>query len=227
MIGEEGLAMLASSRVAVFGLGGVGSACAEALVRGGVGSFLFVDKDEVEPSNLNRQAIAFVSTIGRPKAEVMSAMAKDINPDANVDAVQEFVRSDNIDALLVPFPRPDYIVDAFDTLSVKAEIMQYAQRHDIPLVSAMGGANKTDPTRLEFAKLSDTRVCPLCREMRKIARDRGIGDVTVLFSDEPPVKVPAKEDAERSQKTELGTMSYFPPTMGLMIAGYVIQQLLR
>ena len=97
----------------------------------------------------------------------------------------------------------------------------------IPIVSAMGGANKTDPTMLEFAKLSKTRVCPLCREMRKIARDRHLEDVTVLFSAEQPVKVSAREGAERVEKTELGTLSYFPPTMGLMIASYVIRELLR
>lgn len=226
MIGDDGLASLARARVAVFGLGGVGSACAESLVRGGVGSFLFVDKDEVEPSNLNRQAVAFLNTMGRPKAEVMRAMALDINPDAQVDALQEFVNADNIDELLGAFPKPDFIVDAFDTLSVKAELMEYAARNGIRIVSAMGGANKTDPTLLEFADLADTCICPLCREMRKIARDRGIEGVTVLFSPEVPVKVPAKEGAERHEKTELGTLSYFPPTMGLMIAGYVIRELL-
>ncbi len=226
MIGDDGLERLTRARVAVFGLGGVGSACAESLVRGGVGSFLFVDKDVVEPSNLNRQAVAFLSTMGRPKAEVMRAMALDINPDAQVDALQEFVNADNIDELLGAFPKPDFVVDALDTLSVKAELMEYAARNGIRIVSAMGGANKTDPTLLEFADLSETRICPLCREMRKIARDRGIEGVTVLFSPEVPVKVPAKEGAERHEKTELGTLSYFPPTMGLMIAGYVIRELL-
>ncbi len=226
MIGADGLARLARSRVAVFGLGGVGSACAESLVRGGVGGFLFVDKDDVEPSNLNRQAVAFLSTMGRPKAEVMRAMARDINPDVQVDALREFVNAGNIDELLGSFPKPDFIVDAFDTLSVKAELMQYAARNGIRIVSAMGGANKTDPTMLRFADLADTSICPLCREMRKIARDRGIEGVTVLYSPEAPMKVAAKEGAERHEKTELGTLSFFPPTMGLMIAGYVIRELL-
>lgn len=226
MVGEDGLATLAGARVAVFGLGGVGSACAESLARSGVGSFLFVDKDDVEASNINRQAIAFMSTVGWPKCEVMASMALDINPDAQVDALREFVNADNIDELMAAFPRPDFIVDAFDTLSVKAELMQYAARNGIRIVSAMGGANKTDPTMLEFADLADTRICPLCREMRKIARDRAIEGVTVLYSPEVPVKVPSKEGAERHEKTELGTLSYFPPTMGLMIAGYVIRELL-
>lgn len=226
MIGKDGLERLAAARVAVFGLGGVGAACAEALVRGGVGSFLFVDKDVVEPSNLNRQAIAFESTLGQPKTEVMRAMAHDIAPEVAVDTVQAFINADTIDTLLAPFSKPDYIVDAFDTLSVKATLMQYAHDANIPLISAMGGANKTDPTLLTFADLADTRVCPLCREMRKIARDRAIEGVTVLYSPEAPVRVRAQEGAERHEKTELGTMSYFPPTMGLMIAGYVMRELL-
>lgn len=227
MIGEDGLAKLASARVAVFGLGGVGSACAESLVRAGIGSFLFVDKDNVEPSNLNRQAIAFISTIGRPKTEVMREMALDINPEAQIDTLQSFVNNENIAELMSGFARPDYIVDAIDTLSVKASLIGYAQAAGIPIISAMGGANKTDPTQLTFARLSKTNVCPLCREMRKISRDRGLEDTVVLYSPEQPVKVEAQKNAERVEKTELGTLSYFPPTMGLMIASYVIRMLLK
>lgn len=226
LIGEDGLAKLAQSTVAIFGLGGVGSSCAEALVRGGVGNFLFIDKDDVEPSNLNRQALAFISTIGKPKTEVMTSMAKDINPDVNCTAIKEFVKSDNVAQIMEDAPHLDYIVDAIDTLSVKASVIEYANSISVPVVSAMGGANKTNPTLLEFADLSKTRVCPLCREMRKIARDRSIEQVDVLFSPETPIKVAAKEGAERSEKTELGTFSFFPPIMGQMIAGYVIRRLL-
>ncbi len=226
MIGEEGLLRLASARVAVFGLGGVGASCAEALVRGGVGSFLFVDKDEVEPSNINRQAIAFVSTVGCRKVDVMREMAFDINPDVQVDVLDAFVKRENIGALMAAFPGPDYIVDALDTLTAKLALMLYAREEGIPILCAMGGANKTDPTQLAFADLFDTRVCPMCREMRKIARDNGVDGVPVLYSPERPVRVPAKEGAERSEKTELGTYSYFPPIMGQMMAGYVIQAIL-
>lgn len=227
IIGEDGLAKLAQSTVAVFGLGGVGSSCAEALVRGGVGNFVLIDKDDVEPSNLNRQALAFISTIGMPKVDVMSKMAADINPDVNCMTIREFVKSDNVAEIMKDAPRLDYIVDAIDTLSVKASVIEYARSIDVPAISAMGGANKTDPTLLEFADLSKTRVCPLCREMRKIARDRNIDGVDVLFSSETPIKVPAKEGAERSEKTELGTFSFFPPIMGQMIAGFVIRRLLE
>lgn len=227
LIGQEGIARLAASRVFVFGLGGVGAACAEALVRGGVGSFLFIDKDEVEPSNLNRQAIAFLSTIGQRKVDAMEAMAKDINPEAAVQTLDAFVHEESIAELMAPFAKPDFIVDALDTLTAKAAIARYAERISVPLISSMGMANRRDPTKLAFAKLEDTQGCPFCREMRKIARDRSITNMAVLYSTEKPMKVEPLPGAERSQKTELGTFSYMPPVAGQMIAGYVIQALLQ
>lgn len=227
LLGDEGLAKLAASRVCVIGLGGVGSACAEALVRGGVGSFLFVDKDVVEPSNINRQAIAFLSTVGQRKVDVMRAMAADIDPDAQVDTLAAFVLEENADELLDAFLRPDYVVDAVDTLTAKAAIARYAQARGIPVISSMGMANRTDPTCLRFANLFDTQGCPFCREIRKIVRDRGIGDFPVLYSTERPVKVQPAEGAARRDRTELGTHSYMPPVAGQMIAGFVIQQLLK
>lgn len=227
LLGEEGIRKLTSASVAVIGLGGVGSACAESLVRAGIGSFLFIDKDVVEPSNLNRQAIAFMSTIGREKIDVMSAMARAINPDAQIEAVRAFVLEETIDEIMAPHARPDIIVDAVDTLTAKAAIASYAQRQGIPAISAMGMANRSDPTALTFARLFDTEGCPFCREMRKICRARGITDMEVLYSTERPAKVRPQEGAARSEKTELGTHSYMPPVAGLMIAGYVVQQLLK
>lgn len=227
LLGEEGMRALAQARVAVIGLGGVGSACAESLVRAGVGSFLFVDKDTVEESNINRQAIAFMSTVGQRKVDVMTAMAHDINPDAQVDALHAFVLEETIDELLAGFPPPDVIVDAVDTLTAKAAIAGYAERRGIPSVSAMGMANRSDPTALRFAPLFQTEGCPFCREMRKICRARGIADMQVLYSTERPAKVRPAEGAARSEKTELGTHSYMPPVAGLMLAGYVVQRLLE
>ncbi len=226
LIGDEGLRTLEQACVFVFGLGGVGSACAEALVRGGIGSFLFVDKDAVELSNLNRQVLAFKSTIGQRKVDIMRAMAHDIAPDTHVEVLDAFVREENIAELLDPYPRPDFIVDAFDTLTAKAAIALYAAAHDVPVISAMGMANRTDPTKLSFARLTKTSGCPFCREMRKIARDRGIADIDVLYSTEKPLKVMPEEGAARSEKTELGTFSYMPPVAGQMMAGFVIQALL-
>lgn len=226
MIGKEGLKKLASSSVCVFGLGGVGSACAEILARSGIGTLVVIDKDDVEPSNINRQAIAFQSTVGKPKVDVMAAMAKDINPEIDVIPKKAFVRYQTIDQIMSELPKVDYFVDAVDTLTAKAAIAMYAQEKQIPSISAMGGANKTDPTKLEFADLFDTHICPLCRELRKIARDNKIDEMHVLYSPEKPVPVKAQEGAERSEKTELGTMPYFPPIMGEMIASYVIRDLL-
>lgn len=226
VIGDAGVERLARSCVAVFGVGGVGSSCAEALVRGGVGTLVFVDRDVVEPSNVNRQAIAFASTVGRPKVDVMAAMARDINPDVRVFCHEGFVL-DDVDAVLAGMPRPDYIVDAVDTVKAKLSLAQYAQREGIPIVASMGGANKLDPTRLRFADLYETQNCPLSRAVRKQARTAGIERLTVLYSDEPPVKVAEAAGAARRERTELGTMSYMPPIMGQMIAGYVIRDLLR
>lgn len=226
VIGDAGVERLARSCVAVFGIGGVGSSCAEALVRGGVGTLVFVDRDVVEPSNVNRQAIAFSSTVGRPKVDVMAAMARDINPDVRVFCHEGFVL-DDVDAVLAGMPRPDYIVDAVDTVKAKLSLAQYAQREGVPIVASMGGANKLDPTRLRFADLYETQNCPLSRAVRKQARTAGIERLTVLYSDEPPVKVAEAAGAARRERTELGTMSYMPPIMGQMIAGYVIRDLLR
>lgn len=226
VIGDAGVERLARSCVAVFGIGGVGSSCAEALVRGGVGTLVFVDRDVVEPSNVNRQAIAFSSTVGRPKVDVMAAMARDINPEVRVFCHESFVL-DDVDAVLAGMPRPDYIVDAVDTVKAKLSLAQYAQREGVPIVASMGGANKLDPTRLRFADLYETRNCPLSRAVRKQARTAGIERLTVLYSDEPPVKVAEAAGAARRERTELGTMSYMPPIMGQMIAGYVIRDLLK
>ena len=226
VIGDAGVERLARSCVAVFGIGGVGSSCAEALVRGGVGTLVFVDRDVVEPSNVNRQAIAFASTVGRPKVDVMAAMAHDINPDVRVFCHEGFVL-DDVDAVFAGMSRPDYIVDAVDTVKAKLSLAQYAQREGIPIVASMGGANKLDPTHLRFADLYETRNCPLSRAVRKQARTAGIERLTVLYSDEPPVKVAEAAGAARRERTELGTMSYMPPIMGQMIAGYVIRDLLR
>ena len=239
VIGEEGVARLEAATVVVFGVGGVGASCAEALVRGGVGGLVFVDGDEVQLSNVNRQAIAFRSTVGRRKVEVMRAMALDINPDARVIIHDAFVLPEDVPAIIEHGPRPDYLVDTVDTVVTKLALALYAQEHGIPLISSMGAANKTDPTRLRFSNLYDTQGCPLCRAMRKQARTKGIERLQVLYSDEAPQVVmrPVADggEGEGAQsrtgaprgRENLGSMSYFPPVMGQMIAGYVIQELLR
>ena len=228
ILGDEALERLRQSRVMVLGLGGVGSSCAEALARGGVGSLVLVDRDVVTPSNINRQALAFHSTLGQPKTEVMTRMVKDINPQCEVSSLRTFIDKDHVGELLGSLPRPDYLVDAIDTISQKLAIAAWCQAQGIPEVSAMGGANKLDPTRLRFAPVEETLMDPIARVMRKECRKRGIKGLTVLFSDELPQETEIKRTVINEKgfvkegSSILGTMSYYPPVMGQMLAGYVI-----
>lgn len=231
ILGTEGLARLRAATVMVLGIGGVGSNCAEALARGGVGGLVLVDRDVVGPSNLNRQAVAWQGTIGRPKVEVMREMVTDINPECEVSTLAAFIERERAGEQLDALPRPDYVVDAIDTVAQKLAIAQWCQERGYPEVSAMGGANKLDPTRFRFADVSRTSVDPLCRVMRKECRRRGIRHLEVLYSDEPPLAV-EPIDGPRDHSTRpadkgsiLGTMSYIPPLMGQMIAGRVICRL--
>lgn len=227
VVGDEGLARLAAARAAVIGLGGVGSSCAEALARGGVGHLVLLDRDVVAPSNINRQALAFHSTIGRPKAEVMRAMALDINPTADVTAVTAFLDKDALPQQMDELGPLDYVVDAIDTVAQKLRLAAWCQERDVPELSAMGGANKLDPCRLRFARIEDTVNCPLARVMRKECRRRGIHGLQVLFSDEEPVRMEAISDERWMREGSLlGTMSYLPPIMGQMLASRVIRDLL-
>ncbi|RVU98246.1 tRNA threonylcarbamoyladenosine dehydratase [Coriobacteriales bacterium OH1046] len=231
ILGNEGLAKLEDAAVMVLGLGGVGSACAEALARGGVGHLVLVDRDVVTPSNINRQALAFQSTVGRAKTEVMREMVLDINPACDVTAVQAFLDKDRLPEQLGALPRPDYVVDAIDTIAQKLAIALWCQGMDLPLVSAMGGANKLDPTRLRFSRIEKTSIDPIARIMRKECRKRGIRNLTVLYSDEQPLEVLGKYEAidengfVRAGESILGTMSYFPPIMGQMLASKVIRDI--
>ena len=231
ILGDEGLAKLQASTVMVLGHGGVGSSCAEALARGGVGHLVLVDRDVVAPSNINRQALAFVSTIGRPKAEVMAAMVADINPACEVTPVQDFIDKDRVPQQLGALPHPSYVVDAIDTIAQKLAIAAWCQDEGLPLVSAMGGANKLDPTRFRFSSIEKTERDPIARVMRKECRKRGIKGLIVLWSDEQPLEVEGKRDRIGKDgfvlegESILGTMSYLPPIMGQMLASKVIRDL--
>ena len=226
IMGREGVERLAASTVVVLGLGGVGSNCVEALARGGVGRLIVVDHDVVQASNINRQAIAFHSTIGRKKTDVVRSMVADINPSAQVEVLDAFVLAENVPELLGSFgEQADYVVDAIDTISTKLAIAQYADAHDMRLISSMGAANKLHPESFRVADVYDTVNCPLCRIMRKEGRKRGIRSLRVLYSCEQPVAVPVREGAARRERSNLGTASYVPPIMGQMIAGEVIREL--
>lgn len=221
LLGAQGVAKLASARVMVIGIGGVGSNCVEALARGGVGSFVIVDADCVQESNINRQAIAFESTLGRPKVEVMREMIADINPQAHVETLERRVLPDGVENLFEECP-VDYCIDAQDTVTTKLAIAAYCDAHDLPLLSSMGAANTFDPTKLAFADIYETSSCPLSRVVRKQARKAGIKRMRVLYSTEQPAQTQAREGAERSERSDLGTMSYLPAIMGQMLAARAI-----
>ena len=226
IMGREGLARLGAATVMVIGVGGVGSNCIEALARGGVRNLIIIDRDVVQESNINRQAVAFRSTLGRPKVEVMRDMIADINPSAQVLSLQRFVLAQDVPDLLDSFAgQLDFVVDAIDTVSTKLAIAEYADTHNLRLISSMGAANKLHPECLRIADIFDTVNCPLSRIMRKEARKRGIRHLRVLYSCEQPVKVPTAAGAQRSERSNLGTASFMPPIMGQMIAGQVIREL--
>lgn len=227
IIGEDGVGRLSSATVMVLGLGGVGSNCAEALARGGIGNLILLDRDEVQGSNINRQALAFRSTIGKRKVDVMADMVADINPEAVVTKLDRVLLPADVPSFMDGFaPSCDYVVDAIDTVATKLSLAEYAASHDVPLISCMGAANKMHPENFGFVDIFDTVNCPLCRIMRKELRKRGVRHLDVLYSSEQPVAVPSAEGAQRSDRSNLGTMSYAPPIMGQFLASYVIRRLL-
>lgn len=187
LLQEEGIQKLNESHVLVLGLGGVGSSCVEALARGGIGHLSLLDGDVVEESNINRQAIAFTSTVGRAKTEVMREMVLAINPGCDVDARKQFLTRENTADMLDSFVKPDVVLDCIDTVSQKLEIVEWCANRQIPLLSAMGAANKRDPMGLRFSLVEKTFNCPLSKVMRRECRKRGISQVEVIFSTESPL----------------------------------------
>ena len=195
LLGEEAMERLKASRVAVFGIGGVGGHAAEALARSGVGTLDLIDHDVVSVSNLNRQVVALRSTLGRKKAEVMAERIRDINPEAAVHVHDVFYLPET--AHLFDFSSYDYVIDAIDTVTGKIALVEQAKAAGTPIICAMGAGNKTDPTAFRVADISQTKVCPLAKVMRTELRKRGITDVKVVYSEEPPL-LPLAEDAPGS-----------------------------
>lgn len=227
ILGREGLQRLKGSTAAVFGVGGVGSHCIEALARCGVGKLTLIDNDRVSLTNINRQSIAYHSTVGWYKTEVMRERIRDICPDICVDTYEMFVLPDNIDALFGQTGKPDYIIDAIDTVSAKIALVELAQREHIPIISSMGTGNKLHPELFRIADLAETRVCPLCRVMRKELKNRGIIHLKVLYSEEKPVDTGGRTTGEDTgaRRSVPGSISFVPPAAGLIIAGEVIRTL--
>jgi tRNA A37 threonylcarbamoyladenosine dehydratase len=221
LLGKPALDKLAASKVAVFGIGGVGSFTVEGLVRGGIGKLVLVDDDCVCLTNLNRQLQATRATIGQPKVVAMRERILAINPAAKVEIQQRFYMPECAAELVRP--DYDYIVDAIDTVTAKIDLIVNAQRRNIPIISCMGAGNKLDPTRFEVADIYATSVCPLAKVMRKELRARGVTALKVVYSQETPLR--PVETAARRQIP--GSVSFVPSVAGLIIAGEVIKDLIQ
>ena len=234
LIGDAPLERLARAKVAVFGVGGVGGFCVEALARAGVGTLHLYDDDTVAESNLNRQIAALRSTIGRPKGEVLAQRVRDINPDCQVEAIRMFYLPENADS--VDLARYDYVVDAIDTVAAKLELAVRCTALGVPIISAMGTGNKLDPTAFVVTDISKTQGCPLARVMRKELRKRGIQHLKVVYSTEEPRTPirPAQAEAPAGGDTRPGTtarrdtpgsISFVPAAAGLVLASAVVREL--
>ena len=226
MLGTPAMEKLKNAHVAIFGIGGVGSWCAEALARAGVGALTLIDQDTVGESNINRQILALDSTLGMKKAEAMARRIADINPDCQVVQHPVFILPENIADL--DLSGCDYLVDAVDTVAAKIAIIELAYKKDLPVISCMGAGNKLDPTRFEVADISKTSVCPLARVMRRELKKRGIEHCKVVYSKEEPLH-PRKTDEQlpdgSSRRSLPGSISFVPSVAGLVLAGEVIKDL--
>lgn len=229
LFGDKGMQKIAQSRVAVFGIGGVGGAAAEALVRGGIGAIDLIDNDQVSLSNLNRQIIALHSTIGFEKVDVMKERLLDVNQTVQINTFKLFYLPENADE--VDLSVYDYIVDAVDTVKAKLELVTRAWQLGIPIISAMGAGNKIDIEKLTVTDIYKTAACPLARVMRCELRKRGIPKLKVVYSTEKPIKplslIGVSHDIvpSTSQRAVPGSSSFVPPAMGLMIAGEILKEI--
>ncbi len=225
LLGAEALEKLKNSRVAVFGVGGVGGYVVEALARSGIGAIDVIDNDTVAPSNLNRQIIATHKTIGKYKTDVAAERIADINPECTVRAHRLFYLPET--AALFDFTKYDYVVDAIDTVTGKLALIEQANATNTPIICSMGTGNKLDPAAFEVADIYQTSVCPLARVMRTECRKRGIKKLKVVYSKEPPVRPQTKCGEEGSRRGTPGSVSFVPPVAGMIIAGEVVKDIIR
>ena len=220
MIGNEAVERLRRSTVMVFGVGGVGGAAVESLVRAGIGHLVLVDNDTVSESNINRQLIADTTTVGQLKTEVCASRCLRINPDLAIVCRPVFATPENIPTLIED-AHPDYIIDAIDTVTSKLSIIRTAKERSIPIISSMGTGSKLDPTRFVITDISKTHTCPLAKVIRLKLRESGITHLDVLFSDELPIKATIPDGSRHAP----GSISFVPPAAGFIIGGYVIKKL--
>ena len=225
LFGKEAMEKLAASRVAVFGVGGVGGYAVEALARSGVGSLDLIDDDKVCLTNINRQIYATRKTVGKYKVDVAAERIADINPDAVVKTYKTFFMPETADSF--DFSQFDYVIDAIDTVTGKIELVMRAQAVGTPIISSMGAGNKLDPTTFEVADIYKTSVCPLARVMRTELKRRGVKKLKVVYSKEKPLTPIESEEqsGETSRRQVPGSTAFVPSTVGLIIAGEVIKDI--
>ncbi len=216
IIGEEKMNVLKNSSVIVFGLGGVGGAAAEALVRGGIGKIAIVDKDVVDITNLNRQIIATEETVGMKKTDAAEKRFLSINPDLIVEKFDIFYLPETADE--INLSDYDFIIDAIDNVTAKIELIVRAEKQGVPIISSMGTGNKLSPEMLEIADIYKTSVCPLARVMRRELKNRGVKKLKVIYSKEEPIK---------TDSSVPGSISFTPPVAGYLAASYVIKKLIE
>lgn len=231
LLGEENIEKLLTKQVLIFGVGGVGSFVCEALARTGIKNFTIVDGDTVDISNINRQLIATNKTIGKYKVDVMKERILDINKDASITTIKEFLLPSSLDNNL--FKSCDYIVDCIDTIATKLAIIEKAKELNIPIISSMGTGNKLDPSKLSITDLSKTSMCPLAKVMRYELRKRGIKNLDVLYSTEEPIKLSSnsleqKLLEEKKDKRQIpGSIIFVPSVAGILIARHVVLNLIN
>lgn len=232
LLGAEAIEKLGNSRVAVFGVGGVGGYVCEALARSGVGAIDLIDDDKVCMSNINRQIIATTKTIGRYKTEVMQERIQDINPDARVITHNCFFLPENASSF--PFKEYDYVVDAVDTVTAKIELIMKCKENDVSVISSMGAGNKLDASAFRVADIYKTKVCPLAKVMRRELKKRGVEKLKVVYSEEMPIKPDnnGKEDNTEDmdnrsavRRSIPGSVAFVPSVAGLIIAGEVVKDI--
>lgn len=233
-IGKEGLEKLAHTTVAILGVGGVGSFAAEACARSGIGKIVLVDKDNVDITNINRQLVAYLSTVGQSKSAVMKERIKDINPNCEVVDMHMFYTEETYEQFFAQ--KIDYVIDASDTVMYKIHLMKECLQRNIPIISSMGAANKMDPTRFKIADISKTHTDPLAKIIRTKLRKEGIHKgITVVFSDESPIvvrpdvveEVGNKEASVRKAQLPPSSNAFVPSTAGLFAASWVINQIVK
>lgn len=223
LLGEASMDKLKNTRVAVFGVGGVGGFVCEALVRSGVGAFDLIDNDKVNLTNINRQIIATQKTVGEYKVEVMRDRMLEINPDVDVRIYRDFFLPENANEF--PFNEYDYVVDAVDTVTAKIELVMKCQSEGVPIISSMGAGNKLEASAFKVADIYKTKMCPLAKVMRYELKRRGVKKLKVVYSEEKPICPLGEKETDTGRRSVPGSVAFVPSVAGLIIAGEVVKDI--